>query len=422
MRQCHERHRGEQRGGVLCDPGAHRQGRDRRDDAAAPLVRGIGADRADDRPSYPLAWRETITAPRPGGSERRRIGGGGPSPRGARFRPGRLGGRGESATGCTASTRTDPPPLEGIGRSAMGQRRSGLGQTQIRHPAEGCDTHEAAGAEPHGYGHQEDTSRESAQEGLGARHGDRAGGQPADPAGDVVDQDPDDRGDHHAEPAHRVHVSNPPRDPRECQPVSKRDMSNPVPSVPPSGSFPSRGGLSRSGDARSSQSPRVAGRARPASLVRLGIPCCGGITIPFSRRGEGARRADEGVRGLVRVGLLGSRLGAVEGSPGAAGWRLGEYAWYVVQNRPGLLLPIDLGLIETGKPAMVVTERGVPLLWIFPYSQVVEWAKARRGSRHGNRRDEIGSEFVKESDQRSHIEGSMDGNRCFHGLYIHPES
>ncbi len=32
------------------------------------------------------------------------------------------------------------------------------------------------------------------------------------------------------------------------------------------------------------------------------------------------------------------------------------------------------------------------------------------------------SAFVKESDQRSHIEDSMDGSRCFHGPHIHPES
>jgi 4-amino-4-deoxy-L-arabinose transferase-like glycosyltransferase len=53
----------------------------------------------------------------------------------------------------------------------------------------------------------------------------------------------------------------------------------------------------------------------------------------------------------------------------------GEYAWYVVQNRPGLLLPIDRGLISAGKPAMVVTKMGAPLLWIFPYSRVVDWAR-----------------------------------------------
>jgi hypothetical protein len=57
--------------------------------------------------------------------------------------------------------------------------------------------------------------------------------------------------------------------------------------------------------------------------------------------------------------------------PGILSRDPGEFAWYVIQNRPGVLLPIDRALIETGKPALVVTKMGVPLLWIFPYSQVV---------------------------------------------------
>jgi hypothetical protein len=47
----------------------------------------------------------------------------------------------------------------------------------------------------------------------------------------------------------------------------------------------------------------------------------------------------------------------------------GEYAWYVIQNRPRLLLPRDHILIATGRPALVVKKLGVPLVWVFPYAQ-----------------------------------------------------
>jgi 4-amino-4-deoxy-L-arabinose transferase-like glycosyltransferase len=48
----------------------------------------------------------------------------------------------------------------------------------------------------------------------------------------------------------------------------------------------------------------------------------------------------------------------------------GEWAWYVIQNRPGAFSPLDRALVESGKPAYVVRKWGVPLLWIFPFDQV----------------------------------------------------
>lgn len=48
----------------------------------------------------------------------------------------------------------------------------------------------------------------------------------------------------------------------------------------------------------------------------------------------------------------------------------GDWSWYVVQNRPGALNPIDRALIRSGRPAHTVARRGVPLVWIFPYDQV----------------------------------------------------
>ncbi len=48
----------------------------------------------------------------------------------------------------------------------------------------------------------------------------------------------------------------------------------------------------------------------------------------------------------------------------------GVTAWYVVQNRPGILSRLDRALIARGHPAFVVAKWGVPLLWIFPYREV----------------------------------------------------
>ncbi|WZO95899.1 glycosyltransferase family 39 protein [Isosphaeraceae bacterium EP7] len=48
----------------------------------------------------------------------------------------------------------------------------------------------------------------------------------------------------------------------------------------------------------------------------------------------------------------------------------GAWAWYVLQNRPGAFSPIDRLLVRNGTPAHVVTKLGVPLVWVFPYSDV----------------------------------------------------
>ncbi len=44
--------------------------------------------------------------------------------------------------------------------------------------------------------------------------------------------------------------------------------------------------------------------------------------------------------------------------------------FYVLQNRPGALSPLDHSLISRGRAAHVVSKLGVPLVWIYPYSQV----------------------------------------------------
>lgn len=48
----------------------------------------------------------------------------------------------------------------------------------------------------------------------------------------------------------------------------------------------------------------------------------------------------------------------------------GPWAWYVVQNRPGAFSPLDRALAARGRPAYVVEKWGVPLVWIFPASEL----------------------------------------------------
>jgi hypothetical protein len=44
--------------------------------------------------------------------------------------------------------------------------------------------------------------------------------------------------------------------------------------------------------------------------------------------------------------------------------------WYVLQNRPGDFLEINQALVAQGHPAYTNKKLGVPLIWIFPYSEV----------------------------------------------------
>src|SRR5262249_11358689 len=48
----------------------------------------------------------------------------------------------------------------------------------------------------------------------------------------------------------------------------------------------------------------------------------------------------------------------------------GDWAWYVLQNRPGAFQQMERDLVARGRPAMVYQKWGVPLLWVFPYRDV----------------------------------------------------
>jgi len=64
---------------------------------------------------------------------------------------------------------------------------------------------------------------------------------------------------------------------------------------------------------------------------------------------------------LRDVGELPNKLGPIDsGSP----------LWIVLQNRPGAFSTEDRMLAEEGEPAFTVSKLGVPLVWIFPYSEV----------------------------------------------------
>ena len=59
----------------------------------------------------------------------------------------------------------------------------------------------------------------------------------------------------------------------------------------------------------------------------------------------------------------------------------GNYAWYVVQNRPGDLNPTDAALIRINHSAYVYQKWGVPLVWVFPYSEYLACQEAERRQR-----------------------------------------
>jgi hypothetical protein len=55
----------------------------------------------------------------------------------------------------------------------------------------------------------------------------------------------------------------------------------------------------------------------------------------------------------------------------------GEPRWYVMQNRPGAFLDVDRALATRGRAEYVVTKLGVPLVWIFPFTEFQRAATLR---------------------------------------------
>jgi 4-amino-4-deoxy-L-arabinose transferase-like glycosyltransferase len=48
----------------------------------------------------------------------------------------------------------------------------------------------------------------------------------------------------------------------------------------------------------------------------------------------------------------------------------GDPLWFVQQNRPGEFFPVNRALAVRGRPEYVVTKLGVPLVWIFPFTDI----------------------------------------------------
>jgi hypothetical protein len=69
---------------------------------------------------------------------------------------------------------------------------------------------------------------------------------------------------------------------------------------------------------------------------------------------------------LRRTGDLPKRLYPIDPSPRAPD----RPVWYILQNRPGAFEPWDRKLAREGRPAYVVTKLGVPLIWVFPHSEL----------------------------------------------------
>lgn len=71
---------------------------------------------------------------------------------------------------------------------------------------------------------------------------------------------------------------------------------------------------------------------------------------------------------LRRTGELPRRLNVID--PGLP-------QWYVLQNRPGAFSQADRALVAKSRAAYTITRMGVPLIWIFPYSEFERWNQRR---------------------------------------------
>jgi hypothetical protein len=69
------------------------------------------------------------------------------------------------------------------------------------------------------------------------------------------------------------------------------------------------------------------------------------------------------------------RTGALP--PRIAGLDRGQPLWYVLQNRPGAFTQAHRALLARSQAAYTVTKLGVPLIWIFPYSEYQRWNPRR---------------------------------------------
>jgi hypothetical protein len=72
---------------------------------------------------------------------------------------------------------------------------------------------------------------------------------------------------------------------------------------------------------------------------------------------------------LRRTGALPQRIHPIDP---------GQPLWYVLQNRPGAFSETHRALATQARAAYTVTKLGVPLVWIFPYSEFERRSLHRR--------------------------------------------
>jgi hypothetical protein len=72
---------------------------------------------------------------------------------------------------------------------------------------------------------------------------------------------------------------------------------------------------------------------------------------------------------LRRTGALPQRLFPIDPGPPL---------WYVLQNRPGAFSEAHRALVARSQAVYTFTKLGVPLLWIFPYSEFQRWSPRRQ--------------------------------------------
>jgi hypothetical protein len=58
-----------------------------------------------------------------------------------------------------------------------------------------------------------------------------------------------------------------------------------------------------------------------------------------------------------------------------AGADPGKPLWVVLQNRPGSFKDIGRALVAHGHPQYTVSKMNVPLLWVYPYSELEDVAR-----------------------------------------------
>ena len=119
--------------------------------------------------------------------------------------------------------------------------------------------------------------------------------------------------------------------------------------------------------------------------ILLGCPSAGGARLVEHPHAGGSAKV--WISRYLLSWLYLRQMGKLR--PGILPTDPGTWAWYVLQNRPGQLRPMERDLIAYGHPAKVFSKWGIPLLWVFPARELEagergEWPR-RRGESSSSR-------------------------------------